>query len=242
MKAILAILVLGGFGILGGALPGAPQGWAMEPRRGCPRCGCQAGHCGAGIPSHMNCGSATPADRERVQGRVNTLKNSIDQAVSPEVKNCNVLVQKVAASMGYRGFSGMTADQMLEHLAGSEANVKRAVAEGWTFLSPDATPQRPTPMSVDEAMQYANAGRMVIALVHSGMRNQVKPPGDNGGQNYTHGHAFIVMPGGRSGDGWKGCPVANAGSGRDPSARKTQANLVTREWERPIFTFWVLAP
>ncbi|MFL5539275.1 MAG: hypothetical protein ACJ8J0_09790 [Longimicrobiaceae bacterium] len=73
------------------------------------------------------------------------------------------------------------------------------------------------------------------------MRNQAKPADDNGGRPYSHGHTFVILPGGKSGEGWHGCPVANAGSGSDPSARKTRANLVVREWERPIVTFWALS-
>lgn len=73
------------------------------------------------------------------------------------------------------------------------------------------------------------------------MRNQAKPADDNGGRPYSHGHTFVILPGGKSGEGWRGCPVANAGSGSDPSARKTRANLVVREWERPIVTFWALS-
>jgi hypothetical protein len=176
-----------------------------------------------------------------VQERVDRLNRSAGAAIGADVTRCNHLVQKIAGSMGYKGFDGLTADQMLERLAGSEDNIRRSASEGWTFLSPDSTRENAKPMTIDEAIQYANAGRLVVALVHSQLRNQVKPADDNGGNAYTHGHTFVILPGGKSGEGWRGAPVANAGSGRDPHARKTTANMVAKEWERQIITFWALS-
>ena len=239
MKHMLAVLTLGFLGFSG--MIGSHPLAAATLRRGCAQCGCQAGHCGAGIAGHLSCSRVTPEDRQRLQQRVDRLTRAASGALSPEIKNCNVLVQKVAGTLGYRGFDGLKADQMLEHLAGSEEKLKRAASEGWTFLSPDSTREKARPMTIDEAMQYANAGRLVVAMVHSGMRNRVKPAEDNGGNPYTHGHAFVILPGGKPGEGWRGCPVANAGSGSDPSAKRTKANLVAREWERPIITFWALS-
>lgn len=234
--AFLFIAILGLNGMMG-----SPSARAEAVAQGCGQCGCQAGHCGAGIAGHLNCSRVTPEDRQRVQQRVDRLNRAVSDAVKPEIKNCNHLVQRIAGSMGYKGFDGLKADQMLEHLAGSEEKVKRAAAEGWTFLSPDSTRENAKPMSIDEAMQYANAGRLVVAMVHSQMRNQVKPADDNNGNPYTHGHAFVILAGGKPGEGWRGCPVANAGSGSDPSAKKTRANMIAKEWERPIITFWALS-
>jgi hypothetical protein len=234
--AFLFIAILGFSGMMGSHA--AP---AQAAAQGCGQCGCQAGHCGAGIAGHLSCSRVTPEDRQRVQQRVDRLNRAVSDAVKPEIKNCNQLVQKIAGSMGYRGFDGLKADQMLEHLVGSEEKVKRAASEGWTFLSPDSTRENPKAMTIDEAMQYANAGRLVVAMVHSQMRNQVKPADDNNRNAYTHGHAFVILAGGKPGEGWRGAPVANAGSGSDPSAKKTRASMVVREWERPIITFWALS-
>lgn len=222
--------------------PAAAAG-AMSPSpfvaRGCSACGCQAGHCGAGIPGHLSCRGATRGEKQRVQERVDALSRAIQAHVDPKVRTCNELMQRIAGAAGYKGFAGKTADQMLEHLL-SEKNVEQSVRDGWRFVSFESTQDRPKLMTVEEAMQWANGGRLVIGIIHSKVRNQMKPADDNGGRPYAHGHVFVVTPGGTPGTGWQGCPVANAGSGSDPGARRTTANWVTRGWEREgvVFLAW----
>jgi len=220
----LAVVVLLAAGVRADAAP-------------CPLCGCEAGHCGAGIAAHLACPMASPAEKQRVKDRLDLLGKAVRAGLDTKTKLCNQLVQAVARGYGYRAFDDKTADEMLEYLIAPDG-IQDRMKEGWTFLSPDSTKEAPKPVSVDEATQFANAGFLVIGFIHSKVRNEFKPKSD--ATVYEHGHAFVVESGGKAGGGFQSCKIANAGGGSHPEAQETYASKALYTWEQPLVSFWVL--
>ncbi len=200
--------------------------------QGCPKCGCQAGHCTAGIPGHLNCGSATSGEKHRVDERKVQLDGAMEKGLKTKTSDCNRLVTSVAEAYGYDGLKNKKADEIIEYLF-APGRIEKSMKEGWRIISADDA-GKPRPLTVEDAIHYANAGQLVIGVMHSKLLNALKSPQDNNGAGYTHGHVFLVRGGGtvasRPEDSFRSLPVLNAGNGKE--AEKTTANNVIPGWIR----------
>jgi len=206
---------------------------------GCAKCSCKLGHCSAGIPAHLSCASVSPTERQRIKDRRTLSEKAIKDALDhkPAYDECNHLVQAIAGAHGYDSFKGKKADQIVEFLS-NEDQIEARLQEGWRFVSRDSTEERLTMMGIDEAQQYASVGRLVLAIVHSRMRNEARPPGTG---KFENGHVTVMAPApeGTTRTGWREVEFINAGSNSGAQARRMKGNVVFNRWEYDIVTFWV---
>lgn len=167
---------------------------AVMPGGKCGKCGCQAGHCGAGVPGHLACKGDDPRKREVEKQAYEKRKETAETAIKEGFDKvstttaCNVVVHSIAKRYGYDGFTmgkdskgndvPMKAHEMWEHFLGpplpkTDADAKRCVAavkaraeEGWVILSSSSTEKSPKLLSLAETIQYANAGNLALKVAH----------------------------------------------------------------------------
>jgi hypothetical protein len=200
-------------------------------------------------PYYRGSHSLPDPNQEQVLNRLR-LRTAAEKAAllrDHKIVECNELVQAIAGGYGYHNFEKRDVDDIVRFLMS-----KMAKGEDWVFVSKNAPKNLPEAIGLREASEYANAGYLVIGVIHSALRNLAKPEKDgngdpiNDGKPFTHGHIFVVLGGHPSNDDdWIELNVLNAGGSKTKKhdhrpAQELKANDALLGFEKPLVTFYVL--